>query len=78
MYSGADPAQVPLPKLGIWALGNGRFRLNFQKFLEFTFKAVVFNHCSEGRMRLPSIFCAALSSFSIKLLIFCVADFVVL
>jgi len=39
-------------------------------------KSVVLNHCFEGRMRLPSTLCAALSSLSIKPLIFCVTDFI--
>jgi len=41
------------------------------------FRAVVLNHCwFDSRVRPPSILCAALSSLSIKPLIFCVADFV--
>jgi len=39
-------------------------------------RPVVLNHCFEGRMRLPSTLCAALSSLSIKPLIFCVTDFI--
>ena len=38
--------------------------------------AVVLNHCSESRMRLPSTLCATLSRFSIKPLVFCATDVV--
>ena len=41
-------------------------------------RPVVLNLGSEGRIRLPSTLCAALSSLSIKRLIFCVTDFVLL
>ena len=39
---------------------------------------VVLNRGSESRMRLPSTTCATLSSLSIKPVIFCVTDFVLL
>jgi len=40
-----------------------------------TFRPVVLNRVFESRMRLPSTHCAALSSFSMKPLIFSVTDF---
>jgi len=41
-------------------------------------RPVVLNPSSEGRIRLPGTLCVALSSLSIKRLIFCVTDFVLL
>jgi len=41
-------------------------------------RPVVLNHGSEGRIRLLSTLCAAFSSLSIKRLIFCVTNFVLL
>jgi len=40
--------------------------------------SVVFNHCSESLMRLPSTLCAALSSLLKKRPLFCAADFFLL